>query len=120
MGADLTTLALFGGFGWQEILVILLVVLVLFGGKKLPELARGLGRGMREFKDELKGTKREIDEAAEDLDDDFDDEYDEYDQAEYEEIEPKQIAGEEPDAPETHVQADQRVAEKNPEDAEQK
>jgi sec-independent protein translocase protein TatA len=36
--------------GMQELLIILVVVLVLFGGKKLPELARGLGQGMKEFK----------------------------------------------------------------------
>ena len=36
--------------GWQEILVIALVVVVLFGGKKIPELARGLGKAMNEFK----------------------------------------------------------------------
>lgn len=40
-------------FGAQEILLILLVVLILFGGKKLPELMRGAGRGIREFKDAL-------------------------------------------------------------------
>tara|TARA_B110000116_G_C16553689_1_gene454284 strand:+ start:288 stop:464 length:177 start_codon:yes stop_codon:yes gene_type:complete len=49
--------------GWQEILVIALVVVVLFGGKKIPELARGLGKAMNEFrkakseiKDEIKKT----------------------------------------------------------------
>jgi sec-independent protein translocase protein TatA len=36
--------------GFQELLIILVVVLVLFGGRKLPELAKGLGQGMREFK----------------------------------------------------------------------
>jgi len=40
-----------GGIGTQEILLILLVCLLLFGGKKLPELMRGAGRGIREFKD---------------------------------------------------------------------
>lgn len=41
-------------------IVIFLVVLLLFGGKKLPELARGLGKGLREFKDASDGIKREI------------------------------------------------------------
>ncbi|HUH32744.1 MAG TPA: twin-arginine translocase TatA/TatE family subunit [Daejeonella sp.] len=46
--------------GTPEILMILFVVLLLFGGKKLPELARGLGKGIREFKDASDGVKREI------------------------------------------------------------
>lgn len=44
-------LLLIGGIGAQEILLIVLVLLLLFGGKKLPELMRGAGRGIREFKD---------------------------------------------------------------------
>lgn len=40
--------------GW-EIILIVLVILLLFGGKKIPELMRGLGRGMKEFKDASKG-----------------------------------------------------------------
>ncbi|WP_240618549.1 Sec-independent protein translocase subunit TatA/TatB [Pedobacter yonginense] len=46
--------------GGSEIVLILVVVLLLFGGKKLPELARGLGKGIREFKDASDGVKREI------------------------------------------------------------
>jgi len=38
------------GFGAQELIIILLILLVIFGGKKIPELAKGLGRGMKEFK----------------------------------------------------------------------
>lgn len=44
-----------GKFGVTEIVLILLVVLLLFGGRKIPELMRGLGKGMREFKDAQKG-----------------------------------------------------------------
>ena len=44
-----------GKFGTTEIILILVVVLLLFGGKKIPELMRGLGKGMREFKDAQKG-----------------------------------------------------------------
>lgn len=51
---------LFMNMGTPEILMILFVVLLLFGGKKLPELARGLGKGIRDFKDASDGVKREI------------------------------------------------------------
>jgi sec-independent protein translocase protein TatA len=45
---------LFGNLGTGEILIILLVLLLLFGGKKIPELARGLGRGIAEFRQGMK------------------------------------------------------------------
>lgn len=48
-----------GILGGQEILIILLIVLILFGGKKIPELMRGLGRGVKEFKDATKDEKQE-------------------------------------------------------------
>lgn len=54
------TLLEFLNMGGSEIVLILGVVLLLFGGKKLPELARGLGKGIREFKDASDGVKREI------------------------------------------------------------
>jgi sec-independent protein translocase protein TatA len=53
-----------GNFGWTEILLIAFVVLLLFGGKKIPELMRGLGRGVREFNDAKDNVKREIEESA--------------------------------------------------------
>jgi len=59
------TLALFGNIGYWEILIILLVVLLLFGGRRLPELARGLARSLRIFKNELSGVKKEIEESVE-------------------------------------------------------
>ena len=40
--------------GWPQIVLIVVIVLILFGGKKLPELMRGLGKGMKEFKDATK------------------------------------------------------------------
>ena len=40
-----------GGLGFQEILIIALIILLLFGGKKIPELMKGLGKGVRSFKD---------------------------------------------------------------------
>ncbi|GAB1463326.1 Sec-independent protein translocase subunit TatA/TatB [Pedobacter sp.] len=50
----------FLNMGGGEIMLIMIAILLLFGGKKLPELARGLGKGIREFKDASEGVKREI------------------------------------------------------------
>ena len=47
-----------GSFGWQEILLIAVVILILFGARKIPEFMRGLGRGMREFTDAKDGTRK--------------------------------------------------------------
>ena len=52
----------FGSIGMPELLIILLVVLLLFGAKRLPELAKGLGRGIREFKDATKQVENEFKE----------------------------------------------------------
>ena len=41
-------------FSWQHIIIVLLIVLLLFGGKKIPELMRGMGSGIKEFKDAMK------------------------------------------------------------------
>jgi sec-independent protein translocase protein TatA len=49
--------------GWNEILFIMVIVLLLFGGKKIPELMRGLGRGIREFNDAKSNVRREIEEG---------------------------------------------------------
>lgn len=48
-------LGFLGGLGGGEIFLIILVVLLIFGGKKIPELARGLGKGIREFKNASSG-----------------------------------------------------------------
>jgi sec-independent protein translocase protein TatA len=45
-----------GNIGWQGVLIILLVLLVIFGPKRLPEMGRSLGRGIREFKDSVTGN----------------------------------------------------------------
>ncbi len=50
--------------GPWEIVIILVVVLLIFGGKKLPELARGLGQGLREFKSATREIKEEVENAA--------------------------------------------------------
>lgn len=54
--------------GWNEILLILLVVLLLFGGKKIPELMRGLGKGIREFNDAKSNVRKEIEEGISEKD----------------------------------------------------
>ncbi|HLY17268.1 MAG TPA: twin-arginine translocase TatA/TatE family subunit [Bryobacteraceae bacterium] len=55
MGSTDTVYAFVGSFGTQEMLLVALVALLLFGGKKIPEVAKGLGAGIRNFKDALKG-----------------------------------------------------------------
>jgi sec-independent protein translocase protein TatA len=49
-----------GPLGFNEILIILVIVLLLFGAKKIPELMRGLGRGMREFNDAKNNVRKEL------------------------------------------------------------
>jgi sec-independent protein translocase protein TatA len=51
-----------GVFGPWQVIIILAVVLLLFGGKKIPELMKGLGKGVKEFKDASKGTDEPIEE----------------------------------------------------------
>ncbi|MFN6946134.1 MAG: twin-arginine translocase TatA/TatE family subunit [Cytophagaceae bacterium] len=62
----LSVLALLGPLGLNEMIVILLIVVLLFGAKKIPELARGLGKGIREFKDASKDIKDEIESSVKD------------------------------------------------------
>ena len=52
-----------GNIGWQGAIIILIVLLVIFGPKRLPEMGRSLGKGMREFKDSITGkTDRDLEE----------------------------------------------------------
>jgi sec-independent protein translocase protein TatA len=51
-------------FAWWELLLILLVLLLVFGAKRLPEMGRSLGKGMREFKDSVSGIDRDDTPAA--------------------------------------------------------
>lgn len=51
-----------GGLGMQEVLLIALIVLLFFGGKKIPELMKGLGKGVRSFKEGMNNVEKEINE----------------------------------------------------------
>jgi sec-independent protein translocase protein TatA len=54
------TLLFLGGVGMQEILLIGLFVLVFFGAKKIPEFMKGLGKGVKEFKDNVKDIRSDV------------------------------------------------------------
>jgi sec-independent protein translocase protein TatA len=58
------TLLFLQGLGMQEILVIGLFVLIFFGAKKIPDFMKGLGKGVREFKDAVKDVKKEVEESG--------------------------------------------------------
>jgi len=66
MTSHLFTLAFIDGLGGGEMLLIFLVILLLFGGQRLPELARGLGKSIREFKKATSGVEEQIKRALED------------------------------------------------------
>ncbi|HOK03758.1 MAG TPA: twin-arginine translocase TatA/TatE family subunit [Victivallales bacterium] len=53
------------GLGTGEIIIIFIVILLLFGGRKIPEVARGLGKGIREFKKAKEGFEESLNEAIE-------------------------------------------------------
>lgn len=55
-----TITAFIGGIGLQEILLITLIILLLFGGKKIPEMMKGLGKGIRSFKDGMKEVENDV------------------------------------------------------------
>jgi len=57
----MNTLLFIGGLGMSEVLVIALVILLLFGGKKIPELMKGLGKGVRSFKEGMKDVDSDSD-----------------------------------------------------------
>jgi sec-independent protein translocase protein TatA len=61
-----TIFAFLGNLGGPEIFLIVLFVLIFFGAKKIPELARGLGKGIREFKDATREVQTEIEESVKD------------------------------------------------------
>ncbi|MCF8223511.1 MAG: twin-arginine translocase TatA/TatE family subunit [Bacteroidales bacterium] len=57
----------------QEIFIIMVAALILFGAKKIPEIAKGLGKGMREFRKATDDIKKEFDESTRDVQDDIKD-----------------------------------------------
>jgi sec-independent protein translocase protein TatA len=63
----MNSILLFGMPGGSEWIIIALAVLIFFGAKKIPEFAKGLGRGIREFKDAVKDVKKEVDEAGNEI-----------------------------------------------------
>lgn len=58
---------MFGNLGATEIILIVLVILLLFGAKKIPELAQGIGKGMKEFKKAVKDVEEEVKKTDEDV-----------------------------------------------------
>lgn len=66
MSPPLTPLALLGNLGPWEILIILVILLILFGGRKLPEFARGLGKSIREFKKATSDVEETVRSSIED------------------------------------------------------
>jgi sec-independent protein translocase protein TatA len=72
IGMKLDLVLFLNSIGGGEIFIIILVVLLFFGSKKIPELARGLGKGMREFKDATNSIQKEIKDSARSIREDTD------------------------------------------------
>jgi sec-independent protein translocase protein TatA len=53
-----------GGVGFQEILLIGVFILIFFGAKKIPEFMKGMGKGVKEFKDAMSDVKKEVEDAG--------------------------------------------------------
>ena len=66
----MNNLLFLGNIGAGEIVIVALVVLLLFGGKKIPELMKGVGKGVKSFKDGLKGVEDEVKEIKKDIESD--------------------------------------------------
>jgi sec-independent protein translocase protein TatA len=62
-----TVFVFIGSIGGWEWLIIGLFILIFFGAGKIPEFARGLGKGIREFKDAMKDVKKEVDSAGKEV-----------------------------------------------------
>ena len=61
---------LFGSLGFWEIALIVLVIILLFGGKKIPELMKGLGKGVKSFKEGMKDVEDDVKEIKKDIESD--------------------------------------------------
>lgn len=61
-------MVLLGMLGWPELLALAVLVLLLFGGRKIPELMKGLGKGIRSFKDGVNGIEKDVDLKEKDTD----------------------------------------------------
>ncbi|MCH5596654.1 Sec-independent protein translocase subunit TatA/TatB [Niabella ginsengisoli] len=59
----MTQIQLLGALGTNEIIIIMVIVLLMFGGRKIPELMRGLGKGVREFNDAKDNVKKKLKKA---------------------------------------------------------
>jgi sec-independent protein translocase protein TatA len=68
----LNSIYLFLNLGGGEIMIVLLVVLLFFGSSKIPEFARGLGKGIRQFKDATDGIQRDIQSSVNEVKEDID------------------------------------------------
>jgi sec-independent protein translocase protein TatA len=60
------------GLGWQELVIVLVIIMIIFGAGKLPEVARSLGQGVKEFKQESSGSTDSLAAAAASSGDSFD------------------------------------------------
>lgn len=61
------TLLFLGNIGAGEIIIVALVILLLFGGKKIPELMKGMGKGVKAFKDGMSGVENEVKDIDKDV-----------------------------------------------------
>lgn len=65
-------LLIFGNLGTTELIIIVVIILLLFGGKKIPELMKGMGKGVRSFKEGMDEVKDEIEKPLQDIDNEID------------------------------------------------
>lgn len=65
-------LLFFGNLGTAELIIIVVIILLLFGGKKIPELMKGMGKGVRSFKEGMDEVKDEIEKPLQDIDNEID------------------------------------------------
>lgn len=64
------TFLLLGSLGWGEIILIALIIILLFGGRKIPELMKGLGKGVKSFKEGMKDVESDMKEIKKEIEND--------------------------------------------------